>query len=144
MRTSEGQAYFQELTQALRELQLAQDRVNEVIGRIRDNENDIENVRNQGADTNQQTARLPIARVIEDNEAIPGTTLRVDDRIRILNPNRNQENTGTITGYRDTYVYTWIIVTPRLGRPIKRIAKNLRRIKGATPCNNRLSITVFN
>ena len=77
---------------------------------------------------NQRIGRHPIARVVEDNKTIPGTTLKVGDRVRILNPNRNQENSGTITGYRVTYVYTWIIITPRTGRPIKRIAKNLRKI----------------
>ena len=77
---------------------------------------------------NQRIGRLPIARVVEDNEIIPGTTLKVGDRVRILNPNRNQKNSWTITGYRVTYIHTWIIVTPGLGRPIKRIAKNLRKI----------------
>lgn len=138
MRTSEGQDYIQELTQALRELQLAQGRVNEVIKRIRARENSTRNNQNQvveqqqtqdeGAQLNQRIGGLPIARIVEENENIPGTTLKIGDRVRILNPNRNQENSGIITGYRETHVYTWIIVTSRSGKEIKRIAKNLRRL----------------
>ena len=70
---------------------------------------------------------MPIAEIVEDTEAIPETTLRVGDTVRILNPNRGQPNEGIITGYQVTREYTWITVTPRHGRPVKRIAKNLRR-----------------
>ena len=119
MRTSTG-SIIEELTQALKELQLAQDRVNAVVNKIRQE-------KDNRTEQQETITTLPIAQVIEDTEAIPGTTLRLGDKVRILNPNRNQENSGRITGYRVTHTYTWIIVTTSLGRTIKRIAKNLRK-----------------
>ena len=117
MKTSEEKSNIQELTQALRELQIAQNRVNEVIERLRaSEENRINNtgnqneeqqqLQNEGAQQNQQVARIPVARVIEDTEAIPGTTLRIGDTVRILNPKRDQADIGIITVYRVTYIYT--------------------------------------
>lgn len=139
MKTSEEKSNIQELTQALRELQIAQNRVNEVIERLRaSEENRINNtgnqneeqqqLQNEGAQQNQQVARIPVARVIEDTEAIPGTTLRIGDTVRILNPKRDQADIGIITVYRVTYIYTWIIVNTRTGQSIRRIAKNLRKL----------------
>ena len=130
MKSSEGKSYIQELTQALRELQLAQDRVNTVIDKIRDQEDTAvilsrATIQQSGR---QEIGALPIARVIEDTEAIPGTTLKVGDRVRIINSGKNQEDRGTITGFQETRTYTWIIVTPRIGPPIRRIAKNLRKL----------------
>ena len=127
MRTSEGRN-IQELTQALRELQLAQDRVNAVIERIRQEESNLRNNQDTATEQQQVITTLPIAQIVEDRESIPGTTLRIGDRVKITNARRDQQDTGTITGYRKSSTYTWIIITPRAGQPIRRIAKNLRRL----------------
>ena len=48
MKTTEGQHYIQELTEALRNLRIAQNRVNNIINRIRENENNSGNAADQG------------------------------------------------------------------------------------------------
>ena len=138
MKTTEGQHYIQELTEALRNLRIAQNRVNNIINRIRENENNSGNAadqgktqqrdQHQGAQDTREVARLPVAEVVEDTERIPETTLRVGDTVRIINPTRGQPNTGIITGYQVTRTFIWITVTPRQGKPMKRRAKNLHRV----------------
>ena len=130
MKSSEGRTYIQELAQALRELQLAQDKVNAVIDRIREQENTAATTRREidQQPGRQEIATLPVAKVIEDTEAIPGTGLRIGDRVRIINSGKDQEDRGIITGYKETRTYTWIIVTPRTGPPIRRVARNLRKL----------------
>ena len=102
MRTSEGRN-IQELTQALRELQLAQDRVNAVVERIRQEESILGN--NQDTTTGNSN--------ITNSTNCRGQTSNTRNHTTDRRQGKNHKRKKRSTGYRESSTYTWIIITPR-------------------------------
>ena len=101
---------IKELTEAIKELRTA--------------ENKVENIINKLVDKHQEHIIKPE----DDKLAIPRTTLRIGDRVKIVNAKEHQEDQGTITRYKVGEPFVWIWIKPKQGVQIKRIARNLRKI----------------
>ena len=126
MKTSEGRKNnIEDLTEALEELRLAQIKASQVLGRIseEDSNKTTEKVKRsvaiQKRELDQQSEEES-----EDDNIIPGTVFRVEDRVIIINPAFGQKKKGIITGYNQTRTHQWIWVQPSSGPQLKRIAKN--------------------
>lgn len=100
---------YKELTDAISELKLSQDKLEKIVRKINKDER---------LDTKQQ----------KDELAIPRTKLRIGDKVQIINAKEYQEDRGIITGFKVGEPFVWIWIKPVTGVPIKRIARNLRKI----------------
>ena len=130
MKTSERrEKNIKDLAEALEELNIAQTKVNKVLDRIK-REDNRENRKEANEITSLQKLEDDHSSTdsSEQQNRIPGTKLRVGDRVRITNANFGQKDTGTITGYNQTITYQWIWIQPSSGPQIKRIAKNIVKL----------------
>ena len=109
-----------DLTEALRQLDLAQERVNQAIRRIRRDERvEISPHRNEPRNSQEQ-----------DYCSLPNTNLRVGDQVRIINRNRGQQSHGAIVGAttRETFIN---VRTPN-GNIVRRASNNLQLLSNTT------------
>lgn len=102
-----------DLTEALRQLDLAQERVNQVIRRIRRNER-VEVPPHCNEQRNSQE---------QDYRPLPNTNLRVGDQVRILNPNRGQQSHGALVGATTRGTFVNILTTN--GNILRRASKSI-------------------
>ena len=115
--TNRSQQSITELTEALERLRLAQDNLQAVLNRIREEEEEEE-------DTVE--VELPIANVVARVERVhPFSYLSIGDRVRILRPKAYQQNTEEVIG--DTRTGLIKVGTPN-GATVRRLTKNLALI----------------
>ena len=112
--TNRSQQSITELTEALEQLRLAQDNLQAVLNRIREEEEEEE-------DTVE--VELPIANVVARVERVhPFSHLAIGDRVKILNPKPYQQKFGTVIGATRT---GFIKVKTPNGNTDRRFTNNL-------------------
>ena len=130
MKTSDSEKNIQDLSTALRELQLAQDKVEEVLKRIQDTteyQEEQQSTELQEHKKETGTIKYEPKTNEKDRYAIPRTSLRIGDRVKILTAKDHQDDQGEIIGYSIGNPYIWIWIRPRFGPKLRRIAKNLQK-----------------
>ena len=106
---------FAELADAFLQLEIAQHRVNSILQSIREQQE--EQQQEQHSEQQKEEVAKPY---------LLNSRLREGDKVKILNPNGDQQDKGVIIGTNRKK--TFIIVKTPNGEEIKRIPKNLRKI----------------
>ena len=127
-----------ELSAALRDLDIAQRRVNRVINRLNGIERDrIERLHSLVRQENPQETANPAGRTIPDHfdnpPLLPYSNIRLGDRVRILNPNQGQSSEGVVQGRSRNGGFIVVATTNGI---IRRIPRNLRLINNQDQNNN--------
>lgn len=136
--SSTDQDNIRELAEALRQVDLAQDRVTAVLQRLtREETRRINLAPNPRASGRRVRA---VHTVPEDQDAesenhepfvLPNSNLRVGDRVRIINPGAQQQDRGIIVGPARRRGF--VLVRTANGDIILRIPRNLQVISTAAP-----------
>ena len=127
-----------ELTEALRQLNLAQGRVNTVLDRIRRKSNRTEE------SASRRRARAPIRQPHRSRQqdnfhtnpqqdyqyVLPNSNIRVGDRVQILNPGPLQQDRGIVVGPARRRGF--ILIRTGNGDIILRIPRNLKQLSNVT------------
>ena len=136
--SSTDQDNIRELTEALRQLDLAQDRVTAVLRRLTREETHTVNL---GPNPRTRGRRVRAVHTVpgdqendivnEEQFVLPNSNFRVGDRVRILNPSALQQDRGMVMGPAKRRGF--VLVRTSNGDIILRIPRNLQVIGNAAP-----------